>query len=508
MLLLIWIGISCFANDIKEINGVMSLIKADTVEIPQSPEVKVIQGVPAYIWSYGCFPTAVAMMLGYWDNHGFPNIYTGPTNDGNMPITNNGWWPGGIGGSDGECPLSASHSGIDDDENRGHVDDYWVEEYSVLPDPFVTNGWTEHQPDCIADFCGSNQKRWKNKDGGTNVVFNYSPVYDYTDKEPDSIRDGCHGIRLFLQSRGYDALINYSQYKYGYNGINEGFTLQNFKSEIDNGNPVIIHLKPLFSNIEKHAVIAFGYNGNNIYLHDTWDDVDHQMSWDDYYSIYKIYAVTVIHLTENPPVPQNFTGSWSNNHPKISWNAVPVSDLNHYEIWKKRGGGSWFLRTTTTATYWIDEQETKYTYPSTKEYVYYKICAVDDEDNKSDFTAEKSFCVNAWLEKSNPADSGAVALASNTPEVLLLYPSAPNPFNNSTTIRFSLPTATTVDLLICDINGKVVRNLIRNETYPVNYHSVVWDGNNDDGQRISTGLYLVIFKTRERVFQQKLIMLK
>jgi len=90
MLLLIWIGISCFANDIKEINGVMSLIKADTVEIPQSPEVKVIQGVPAYIWSYGCFPTAAAMMLGYWDNHGFPNIYTGPTNDGNMPITNNG----------------------------------------------------------------------------------------------------------------------------------------------------------------------------------------------------------------------------------------------------------------------------------------------------------------------------------------------------------------------------------------------------------------------------------
>ena len=217
----------------------------------------------------------------------------------------------------------------------------------------------------------------------------------------------------------------------------------------------------------------------------------------------------VVDILNPPPyIPQGFSGVWYNSHPKIYWTLNTEYDFDHYEIWKKRGGGSWSLRMTTTATYWIDEQENIYTYPSTREYIYYKICAVDDASNKSNYTAEKSFCVNAWLEKSNPADSGAVALASNTPEVLLLYPSAPNPFNNSTTIRFSLPTATTVDLLICDINGKVVRNLIRNETYPVNYHSVVWDGNNDDGQRISTCLYLVIFKTRERVFQQKLIMLK
>jgi len=212
----------------------------------------------------------------------------------------------------------------------------------------------------------------------------------------------------------------------------------------------------------------------------------------------------------NPPpyIPQGFSSVWYNFHPKIYWTANTEYDFDHYEIWKKRGSGSWFLRTTTTATYWIDEQEDKYTFPSTKEYIYYKICAVDDASNKSNYTAEKSFCVNAWLEKSNPADSGAVALASNTPEVLLLYPSAPNPFNISTTIRFSLPTATSVDLFICDLNGRIVRQLIRSETFPANYHSVVWDGNNDAGQRIPSGLYLIIFETRERVFQQKLIMLK
>ena len=37
--------------------------------------------VPAYEWSYGCAPTAAAMLLGYWDTHGFPNLFNVPSPD-------------------------------------------------------------------------------------------------------------------------------------------------------------------------------------------------------------------------------------------------------------------------------------------------------------------------------------------------------------------------------------------------------------------------------------------
>ncbi|OPX27175.1 MAG: hypothetical protein B1H05_01120, partial [Candidatus Cloacimonas sp. 4484_140] len=76
--------------------------------------VVVLEDVPAFDWCYGCFPTSAAMIAGYYDRTGYANAYTGPTNNGFMPLDNNSWgqtwWPSG---SVNECPLSATHLGID-----------------------------------------------------------------------------------------------------------------------------------------------------------------------------------------------------------------------------------------------------------------------------------------------------------------------------------------------------------------------------------------------------------
>jgi hypothetical protein len=96
-----------------------------------------------------------------------------------------------------------------------------------------------------------------------------------------------------------------------------------------------------------------------------------------------------------PLTPQNFSSSWSNNHPCISWTANTEPDLKHYEIWKKRGADSWNLRTTTTLTYYIDNSEFRWTKPKLPSTVYYKVCAVDNGDQKSGFTSEESFGINA-----------------------------------------------------------------------------------------------------------------
>lgn len=139
--------------------------RAEVVAIPKSTEagtVKVLLNVPAFDWSYGCSATSAAMIAGYYDNKGYSNMYTGPTNGGVVPMDNSVW-------GEGECPLSATHVGYDDRSVRGHVGDYWIEIDNEGPDPWIINGWTEHiQGDCTADYMGTNQSAFKNSDGSTS----------------------------------------------------------------------------------------------------------------------------------------------------------------------------------------------------------------------------------------------------------------------------------------------------------------------------------------------------
>ena len=258
-----------------------------------------LTSVPGFNWSYGCSATSAAMLFGYYDLHGYSNMYTGPTGGGVCPLTNAVWGPG-IGGSNGECPLSATHLGKDSRAIRGTVDDYWIYVGDFTPDPYMTNGWPEHTPgECTGDFMGTSQYKYGVPDGSTMFVFDGDgdPLYDYTGGEP-SDRDGCHGTRLFAQSRSYAVLTNFSQLIRGVGSDpNKGFTFANFQSEIDAGRPVLIH-------VEGHTMLGYGYNtdGSIVYLHDTWDYSNHQMTWGGSYSGLPQFGVSVIRL-QAPPTP-------------------------------------------------------------------------------------------------------------------------------------------------------------------------------------------------------------
>ena len=66
----------------------------------------------------------------------------------------------------------------------------------------------------------------------------------------------------------------------------------------------------------------------------------------------------------------------------------------------------------------------------------------------------------------------------------------PNPFNPRTEIHFRLPRAGKVALDIHDARGHLVRRLIVDETYDEGPGVVAWDGTDDQGRALSTGLYL------------------
>ena len=99
-------------------------------------------------------------------------------------------------------------------------------------------------------------------------------------------------------------------------------------------------------------------------------------------------------------------------------------------------------------------------------------------------------------------DDGAGA-----PSVTALRSAYPNPFNPSTTIPFSLVSQERVSLQIYDARGKLVRTL-KNDVVPAGQHEAVWDGRDNSGNQMATGVYFVRFIAGSYEMTRKVVMLK
>jgi len=88
-----------------------------------------------------------------------------------------------------------------------------------------------------------------------------------------------------------------------------------------------------------------------------------------------------------------------------------------------------------------------------------------------------------------------------------LHQNFPNPFNPSTEIRFDLPEAGRVDLAIFNLMGQKIRTLSADQMTP-GYHAIVWDGTNDLGSQVATGMYFYSIQTKGFNATKKMLFLK
>ncbi len=253
--------------------------------------------VPAYNWVFGCGAVSGAMIGAYFDRNGLPDIYTGPTNGGIMPMDNSIWpkWTDSVGVTYPGNPLVASRNGSDGRTIRGSIDDYWVADGSTAPDPYLTGGWAQHAwGDAFGDYMKTSQSAYGNADGS-------SVLYTWTSSAAplmcaqmvsDGIadEDATYGRKLFYEARGYSVTECYNQ-KTDNNG--GGFSFANYKAQIDAGYPVFLMLTG-------HFVVGVGYaDPSTVYLNDTWDYLTHSMTWGGSYSGRLLLAVGIV----NPAVP-------------------------------------------------------------------------------------------------------------------------------------------------------------------------------------------------------------
>jgi len=88
-----------------------------------------------------------------------------------------------------------------------------------------------------------------------------------------------------------------------------------------------------------------------------------------------------------------------------------------------------------------------------------------------------------------------------------VFQNFPNPFNPITTLKYDLPEDSFVEITIYDMLGNVVNNLV-NRNQRRGYKSVQWNATNDQGQPVSTGVYLYRIEAGDYRQTKKMILLK
>jgi hypothetical protein len=261
----------------------------------------ILPDFPSFNWVFGCSAVSGAMIAAYYDRGAFPDMYTGPTAGGVMPLTDTSWplWSDGF-VSYPNNPLIASHNGVDGRSTKGSIDDYWVKYDSAAEDPYITGSWTQHSwGSAIGDYMKTSQSAYDNTDGstqfwnyGSNAKLTCSEMEDALIDPPYYISDldGTYGRKLFYEARGYTVSDCYNQNTD--NNYAGGFSLIDFQAEIDAGNPVLL-------NLAGHSIVGYGYVGSTIYIRDTWDNIPahtYSMTWGGSYEGMELRSVSVVHL--------------------------------------------------------------------------------------------------------------------------------------------------------------------------------------------------------------------
>lgn len=156
---------------------------------------------------------------------------------------------------------------------------------------------------------------------------------------------------------------------------------------------------------------------------------------------------------------------------RVRWTRNTDADLAEYRLY--RGASAGFVPDATNLV--ASLPDTGYVDNGASPYVWYKLTAVDAHGNESPVAT-----LSPQQISGVPGDGVPMATA--------LVGAAPNPFNPSTVISYSLGRPGTVRLAVYDAAGRLVRTLAVGAE-SAGPHQVRWDGTADDGSRAASGVY-------------------
>jgi hypothetical protein len=111
------------------------------------------------------------------------------------------------------------------------------------------------------------------------------------------------------------------------------------------------------------------------------------------------------------------------------------------------------------------------------------------------------------LHEFNVTGAAGIVASGVAPGRFALAGASPNPFNPATRIIYSLGGRVPVRLAIYSAAGELVRLLV-NETQEAEVYEAVWDGRDDAGRDLATGIYLARIEAGPFAASRKLVLLK
>lgn len=191
-----------------------------------------------------------------------------------------------------------------------------------------------------------------------------------------------------------------------------------------------------------------------------------------------------------PSTPQDLAGYVTpDEYIKLTWQPVSDKDFKYYKIFKRNDGTLFELFSSTTDTVYIDNTVL------VNNLYFYSVKAVDHSGNESDFSNIANIYISDIYE-----ENGLVTQ-------YYLSQNYPNPFNPQTTIKYGLLRQSHVKITIFDILGHKIKELV-NDAQNKGHHQVIWDGKNNFGQVVSTGIYYYKLESENYNSMKKMLFIK
>ena len=115
--------------------------------------------------------------------------------------------------------------------------------------------------------------------------------------------------------------------------------------------------------------------------------------------------------------------------------------------------------------------------------------------------------IEDWGIETGDAESETSIITENDMAAQLNAQNYPNPFNPSTRISYNLTAPGNVSVSIFDVTGKRI-NSLGSGYQSAGLHSIEWDGNNQNGQAVPSGMYYYKIQTNEGLFTESMLLLK
>ncbi len=215
----------------------------------------------------------------------------------------------------------------------------------------------------------------------------------------------------------------------------------------------------------------------------------------------------------NGPLSNNAEGTWQ------GWGGTLANDTTRQMYDDGTHGDQWAGDSIFTIVYTLSSdsghtvgQEFKYGIGGGDNETGYGLNHIENlDDSGTETTLYTQFgsinpnFYNAWdYDNPNPRVD---KVENEIPTEFALEQNYPNPFNPSTTIEFAIPKLADVNLTIYNVLGQSIRNIQMNNTQAGRY-SIIWNGTNDFGAKVSTGIYFYKIKAGKYSDIKKMVFMK